>query len=115
MKRFASKYAAVAAYLLLVVMGIVGFMRIESVRKERATIIAEQTQQREVERAALTNQLCEQSKISREGLRQQILATAKLARTLVPAQSPELVQNVVEFQDEQLSLLPQIKCDSNGN
>ncbi len=113
-KFFGSRHSQVIAYLLIVFLGVLGFMRIERVRDERASDLAAQTEQRQSERVDLTNQLCIQSEISREGLRQQIIATAELARSLVPVQSPELISEVVRFQESQLSKLPPIQCESDG-
>ncbi len=113
-KFFNSRYAQLGAYLLIVLLGVIGFMRIEQVREDRAEDLAAQTEQRQNERVELTNQLCIQSEISREALRKQIVATANLARSLVPAQNPELVDEVVRFQDEQIAGLPPIKCEEDG-
>ena len=109
----AKRYAPVVAYLLLALAVVLVFTRIEIDRSARAVILAQQTKSNKSQRIDLTNQLCIQSEISREALRQQITATAELAKSLVPAQNPALVQNVLNFQATQLARLPKIVCETN--
>ena len=136
MRHFFDRYGQIGAYVLIVAVAILAFARVEAVRSDRAedlaqqteqrqtdvaeqtqrrqTALAEETERRQTERVELTNQLCIQSEISREALRQQIVATAELARSLVPAQNPDLVAKVLEFQDGQLANLPPIVCETDG-
>lgn len=114
MRDFLDRFGTMLAFLLIVLVASFGFMRIEQVRDERAADLARQTEQRQTEREELTNELCQEIATTREALRLQIIATADLAQSLVPAQSPELVDEVIKFQEKQLATLPPSKCEQHG-
>lgn len=110
MKFFDSRYAQLAAYVLIVLLAVVGFMRLETQQDKIESLIKQRTEIRNAQAAAD----CENQRITRDGLRNSVMSTADLGNRLIgegdaPGQVAARAQIQMYVQD-QLAALPPIVC-----